>query len=47
MKKLGDVMIGLGQPRFPDCSLIEVVSISIIDPNGDILAVPGIKLRDR
>ena len=47
VKKLGDLLIDLGQPRLPDCSLIEVVSISIRDPNGDVLAVPGIKLRDR
>ena len=47
VKKLGDVMTGISQPHFPDCSMIEVVSISIRDPAGNIFAVPGIKLRDR
>jgi hypothetical protein len=45
-KKLGDLMRdGLSQPRFPDCTSIEVVSVTVVDPNGNIFAVPGVKFQ--
>ena len=42
-KKLGDVLQGLNQPGLSDCTSIEIVSIAIRDPNGNIFAVPGVR----
>jgi hypothetical protein len=45
-KKVGDLLVqGLGIPRFPDCTTLEVVSIAVKDPNGNIFAVPGVKFQ--
>jgi hypothetical protein len=44
-KKLGDLMKDISQPRFPDCTSIEVVSVWVVDPNGNVFAVPGVKLQ--
>ena len=39
--KIGDVLAAIGQPRFPDCTSIEIVSVSVADPNGNIFATQG------
>lgn len=43
-KKLGDVMKDdFHLPRFPDCTSIEIISVSVSDPNGNVFAVSGVK----
>jgi hypothetical protein len=44
-KKLGELLEPLGQPPFPDCTSIEVITAFIRDPNGNLFAVPGMKLK--
>ena len=43
-KKVGDVLMGIppGLPRFPDCTTLEIVSVAVKDPNGNVFAVPGV-----
>jgi hypothetical protein len=42
-KKLGDILAGLNQPGFSDCTSIEILSIWVRDPNGNVFAVPGVR----
>jgi hypothetical protein len=41
---LGTVMNSSVGFRFPDCASIEVVSVAVLDSNGNVFAVPGIRV---
>ena len=42
-KKVGDILLGMNQPRFSDCTSLEIVSVAVRDPNGNVFAVPGVR----
>ena len=44
-KKLGELLDQLSQPPFPDCTSIELLSAFVRDPNGNVFAVPGMKIK--
>lgn len=45
-RKLGDYLVqDINQPRFPDCTNLEVVSVTITDPNGNVFATPGVEFQ--
>ena len=41
---LGTVLASIALPRFPDCTMFEVVSVRVLDPNGTAFAVPGVRI---
>jgi hypothetical protein len=40
-KTVGDILFDLNNPRFTECTSLEVVSVTVRDPNGNVFAVPG------
>jgi hypothetical protein len=42
-KKVGDILRGLSQPRWSDCTSVEILSVTVLDPNGDLFAVSGVR----
>jgi hypothetical protein len=42
-KKVGDVLATISQPRFPDCTTLEIVTVRVSDPNSNVFAVPGVR----
>jgi hypothetical protein len=42
---LDDILIPIDTARLPDCTSLEVVSIAILDENGQVFAVPGVRVN--
>ena len=41
---IGKRFASIGQPHLSDCTVIEIVAASVVDPNGNAFAVPGVRV---